>query len=41
MSVQMLRKMLQDPTVPGDIIQTESPLIVRESTGPCLERNPA
>ena len=41
MAVQMLRKMLQDPAAPGDSIQTESPLIVRESTGPCLERIPA
>jgi LacI family transcriptional regulator len=38
MAVQMLRKMLQNPDEPGDSILSESPLIVRESTGPCLER---
>lgn len=38
MAVQMLRKMLQDPSAPGDIIETESPLVVRESTGPCPKR---
>ena len=38
LAVQMLRKMLQDPDAPGDSILSESPLIVRESTGPCLER---
>ena len=41
MAVQMLRKMMQDPSLPGDDIVTESPLMVRESTGPCLERLPA
>jgi LacI family transcriptional regulator len=41
MAVQMLRKMLQNPDAPGDSILCESPLIVRESTGPCLERIPA
>jgi DNA-binding LacI/PurR family transcriptional regulator len=40
MAVQMLRKMLRDPYVMGDSIQTESPLVVRESTGPCSERVP-
>lgn len=40
MAVQMLRKMLSDPSLPGDCVQTESPLVVRESTGPCLERPP-
>jgi LacI family transcriptional regulator len=38
MAVQMVRRMLQTPDSQGDSIQTESPLIVRESTGPCLER---
>ncbi len=38
MAVQMLRKMLVDPSQPGDCVQTECPLVVRESTGPCLER---
>ena len=37
MSVQMLRKMIHDPDAPGDSIMIESPLVVRESTGPCLE----
>ncbi len=41
MAVQMLRKMMRDPAALGDSIQTESPLIVRESTGPCVERAPA
>jgi LacI family transcriptional regulator len=41
MAVQMVRKMLQDLAAPGDSIQTESPLIIRESTGPCIERIPA
>jgi len=41
MAIQMLRKMMQDPTECGDDIVTESPLIVRESTGPCFERVPA
>ncbi len=36
MAVQMLRKMIHDPNALGDSIMTESPLIVRESTGPCL-----
>ena len=34
MAVQMLRKMLQNPDEPGDSILSESPLIVRKSTGP-------
>jgi LacI family transcriptional regulator len=38
MAVQMLRKMMRDPDALGDSIQTESPLVVRESTGPCSER---
>lgn len=38
MAVQMLRKMMSEPEAPGDSIQTESPLVVRESTGPCVER---
>ena len=41
MAVQMLRKMMQDPDAPGDSVMTECPLVVRESTGPCLERAPA
>lgn len=41
MAVQMLRRMLQDPTITGDCVQTESPLVVRESTGPCIEKIPA
>jgi LacI family transcriptional regulator len=36
-AVQMLRKMIHDPDAPGDSIMTESPLIVRESSGRCLE----
>ncbi len=40
MAVQMLRRMLQNPSVPGDCVQTECPLVVRESTGPCPERIP-
>jgi LacI family transcriptional regulator len=38
MAVQMLRKMMRDPEALGDSIQTECPLIVRESTAPCSER---
>jgi DNA-binding LacI/PurR family transcriptional regulator len=38
MAVQMLRKMMSNPEAPGDSIQTESPLVVRESTGPCVEK---
>ena len=37
MAVQMLRKILQNPDDLGDVVQMESPLIVRESTGPCSE----
>lgn len=38
MAVQMLRRMLSNPEAPGDCVQTEGPLVVRESTGPCIER---
>lgn len=38
MAVQMLRKMLTDLSAPGDCVQMETPLMVRESTGPCMER---
>lgn len=37
MAVQMLRKMILDPTAVGDSLQVESPLVVRESTGPYVE----
>lgn len=36
MTIQMLRKMLQNPADLGDSILVESPLVVRESTGPYL-----
>lgn len=39
MAVQMLRKMLNDISTSGDCVQMESPLVVRESTGPCVERS--
>lgn len=41
MAVQMLRKMIHDSNAPGDSILTESPLIVRESTGPCMVKTAA
>lgn len=40
MAIQMLRRMVRDPEAIGDSIQTECPLVVRESTGPCAERVP-